>query len=178
MLIINRTAYTFDRLYEFNKRHLSFWRPLFIVLYAIMGVCMTVALLLQPIVQDLSVCIVSTAVLLFCILSILRLTVWFKRNVRKQPAINSVSEFRFTEDGMEEQATGGDHQLSSQTRMAYSGILRVTESENAYYLYISPNMAHIVAKDGFIEGSREDFEDLLRTKIEPKKLKWKEPMKR
>ena len=77
-------------------------------------------------------------------------------------------DYEFHEESFTETTVSDQSTNHSDNR--YAAVQKVTESEHAFYLYIAPNAAHIVAKDGFTEGNENDFRPLLRTVIAPKKL--------
>ncbi len=178
--LVNRTVLTFERMCEFNKRHMAFQRPFFIVAYSVI-LCIGVLLLgltfalalLSSSLSNINVrwLIASLVFIGLSVYSILRYTVLLTLAIRKSPALDTVSLLRFTEYGMEAVADSPIHGVHSEDRLPYSSITRVTESEGAYYLYFSRQSAFTVAKDGFIEGSEADFRALLFTKIDPKKIK-------
>ncbi len=170
--IVNQTAYTFDVLYAFNKRHLSFWRPLFIVLFSVVNVLMLLVLVMACISGQIeaTTVIIAAAVLVIGITRLLQYTVLLSRNIRKQVK-DVVCRITFTEEGLDEVAHSEMTGLHSESHIPYKEILKVTESASAYYLYIRRNAAHIITKDGFVEGTEAAFLMLLREKIEAKKLK-------
>ncbi len=182
MTLANQTAHTFERMYEFNKRHVSILRPLMITLYSVACAVLAVGLMLLTVPFFLAgraneiewglfvICI------LFMALGIYRIfgyTVLFRHNIRKRVISDTVAAMRFDEDIVEVITDAPSRGLHSELTLPYSAILKVTESANAYYLYVDKRAAHIVAKDGFTEGTLEDLKTLLREKIEPKKLKIK-----
>ncbi len=171
MPIVNRTVYTYDTLHEFNKRHLSFWRPLFIVLFSIVSVLMLLVLVLSFALNSIGVStiVIAVAILLISLLRLLQYTVFWTRTIRKQAEEQVECVLRFTEDGIEESTTALNRQQTSHTD--YAAVLKVTESEHAYYLYINRRAAHIVSKDGFVEGTEAELRVLLRERVEPRKLK-------
>ena len=91
-----------------------------------------------------------------------------RRTVRKQAAQENVTDYLFTDEGFEQSTVSNIQKVQEQC--PYSILTSVTESEHYFYLFIAPNAAHIVAKDGFTEGNENDFRTLLRTVIDPKKL--------
>ena len=91
-----------------------------------------------------------------------------KRAVRKRADQHSVVDYEFHEESFTETTVSDQSTNHSDNR--YAAVQKVTESEHAFYLYIAPNAAHIVSKNGFTEGTEADFRILLRTVIDPKKL--------
>ncbi len=175
MFITNQTAYTYETLLAFNKRHLSFRQPLFIAFFIIAGVLNTLLLITflafrETMHPEPSQMITSSLVLAMSIFMVLRFTVIHNRIIRKQAAQNTVTIMHFTEEGFDESSISDV--TRQETKSAYSSIIRVTESPTAYYLYIHPQMAHIVSKSGFIEGSEAEFRALLARKIDPKKCRF------
>ena len=74
--------------------------------------------------------------------------------------------YGFTEDGLTHNAINGET-----TSLSYDSIQKVTESPDYYFLYVAEADALIVVKNGFTEGTENDFRTLLRTVIDPKKLR-------
>ncbi len=73
--------------------------------------------------------------------------------------------YGFTEDGLTHNAK--NREIAS---LSYDGILKVTESPDYYFLYVAEADALIVAKNGFTQGTEQEFRMLLRTVIDDKKL--------
>lgn len=176
MTLKNQTPFTYDCLLEFNNQHQKAAKRLIRIIYILLGVLCLIslsALLILVAVAGAEALDGKLVILLFALVlvdsfQLLVAPVLTKRSIRKQAARNSVVSYTFTPEGFEESTVSDVN--SSQSQNQYSIILKVTESEHYFYLYIHPNAAHIVAKDGFSEGCEQDLRDLLRTVIEAKKL--------
>ena len=176
MEIKNTTAYTYDCLMEFNRQHQKKWRLITTVLCSVACVLICLALFLSLVLylmgEELAYDTTSLIVLgVFLVLFAFRLFVFpalTKRTVRKQADVHTTVEYVFTADNFLEKSTSDT--VNEQSECKYAVVTKVTESEHAFYLYISPLAAHIVSKNGFTEGTEQDFRMLLRTVIEPQKL--------
>ena len=176
MEIKNTTAYTHDCLLEFNNSFRKKSRKLTNVL-SIVAVSMLLLLLLmqgllilmgeEPVLGGTSLAYVAAIILLYAVTQIATLLLT-KRTVRKQAAMENVTDYIFTEDGFEQ--TSDSKSIKEHQQCRYDILVKVTESEHYFYLFIAPNAAHIVDKNGFTEGTERDFRLLLRTVIDPQKL--------
>ncbi|MBQ3508129.1 MAG: YcxB family protein [Clostridia bacterium] len=175
MEIKNKTPYTYETLMEFNSQHR---RKLVTTMTVIICVCAGIVLLavitsvilsaleIKPF-NTQSAC-AATVYILIAVFLLLWPFLRRKKICTMQAANHIVANCTFTEESFIEDITSDT--VNSHSENKYSVITGVTESTNAFYLYIAPNTAHIVAKDGFTEGNEEDFRILLQTVIEPKKL--------
>lgn len=177
MEIKNTTPYTYDCLIEFNRSYLRKTRRtttiltitvtgLLLFLFLLQGLLMLLGE--EPVLPvDSTVRLVVVLTLLF-ILSFVVFPRLTKRAVRKQAAMENVTDYVFTEDGFEQ--TSNSKSIEEHQRCRYDILVKVTESEHYFYLFINPRAAHIVSKSGFTEGNENDFRLLLRTVVDPKKL--------
>ena len=176
MEIKNRTPYTYETLLEFNRQHQRAIKCVLTILWAIIGGLLLVILLLLGILFALNrEAILSpamTVALCFLLVAVvMRLFVspaQVKRAIRRRADQHSVCEYEFFEASFTETTVSDESTNHSDNR--YAAIQKVTESEHAFYLYIAPNAAHIISKNGFTEGNENDFRLLLRSVIDPKKL--------
>ena len=176
MEIKNTTAYTHACLLEFNNSFRKKSRKLTNVL-SIVAVSMLLLLLLmqgllilmgeEPVLGGTSLAYIAAILLLYAVTRIATVLLT-KRTVRKQAAMENVTDYLFAEDHFEQ--TSVSKTLKEQQQCPYSILTSVTESEHYFYLFINPRAAHIVDKNGFTEGTERDFRILLRTVIDPKKL--------
>ena len=177
MEIKNTTPYTYDCLIEFNRSYLRKTRRtttiltitvtgLLLFLFLLQGLLMLLGE--EPVLPvDSTVRLVVVLTLLF-ILSFVVFPRLTKRAVQKQAAMENVTDYVFTEDGFEQ--TSNSKSIEEHQRCRYDILVKVTESEHYFYLFINPRAAHIVSKSGFTEGNENDFRILLRTVVDPKKL--------
>ena len=177
MEIKNTTAYTYDCLMEFNRSYLRRFRRttnilaivatgLLLFLFLLQGLLMLLGE--EPVLPiDSTVRLVVVLALLF-ILGFIVFPGLTKRTVRKQSAMENVTDYLFTDEGFEQSTVSNIQKVQEQC--PYSILTSVTESEHYFYLFINPRAAHIVSKNGFTEGTENDFRILLRTVIEPQKL--------
>ena len=176
MEIKNKTAFTYDTLMEFNRQHQRVIKCVMTVLWAILGGLILLTLLLLGLLLVLDRIVLpnpSTIVMLSLLLILVALRliitpIQLKRAVRKRADQHSVVDYEFHEESFTETTVSDQSTNHSDNR--YTAVQKVTESEHAFYLYIAPNAAHIVSKNGFTEGNENDFRTLLRTVIDPKKL--------
>lgn len=176
MEIKNQTSYTYDAIMDYNRRHMRGLRiTLRILLLAsavshLLRLCETIILFFLKQIDTIEVTDISFPLsYLFWILLFLILPPISRRiNCRKQASTHMSTEYTFTEDHFSEMTT--TDAFDGVRNYKYKIITKVTESDRAFYLYISPNTAHIVSKNGFTEGNENDFRTLLRTMIEPQKL--------
>ena len=176
MEIKNTTAYTHDCILEFNNSFRKKSRKLTNVL-SIVAVSMLLLLLLmqgllilmgeEPVLGGTSLAYVAAIILLYAVTQIATVLLT-KRTVRKQAAMENVTDYLFTEEGFEQSTVSKTHR--TQEQCPYSMLTSVTESERYFYLFINPRAAHIVSKNGFTEGTERDFRILLHTVIDPQKL--------
>ena len=176
MEIRNQTAFTYETLLEFNAQHQRVIKCILTVLWAILGGLLLVILLLLGFLfilnreallspaMAVALCFLLVAVVIRLFVSPIQV----KRAIRKRADQHSVVDYEFFEESFTETTISDESTNHSDNR--YAAIQKVTESEHAFYLYIAPNAAHIVAKDGFTEGNENDFRLLLRAVIDPKKL--------
>ena len=177
MEIKNTTLYTYDCLMEFNRSYLRRFRRVTNILTVVVTGLLLFLFLLQGLLMllgeepvlpvDSTVRLVVVLTLLF-ILSFVVFPRLTKRAVRKQAAMENVTDYVFTEDGFEQ--TSNSKSIEEHQRCRYDILVKVTESEHYFYLFINPRAAHIVSKSGFTEGNENDLRLLLRTVIDPKKL--------
>ena len=177
MEIKNTTAYTYDCLMEFNRSYLRRFRRTTNILAIVATGLLLFLVLLQGLLMllgeepvlpiDSTVRLVVVVSLLF-ILGFIVFPGLTKRTVRKQAAMENVTDYIFTEDGFEQ--TSDSKSIKEHQQCRYDIPVKVTESEHYFYLFINPRAAHIVSKNGFTEGNEADFRTLLRTVIDPKKL--------
>ena len=177
MEIKNTTPYTYDCLIEFNRSYLRRFRRVTNILTVVVTGLLLFLFLLQGLLMllgeepalpvDSTVRLVVVLTLLF-ILSFVVFPRLTKRAVRKQAAMENVTDYVFTEDGFDQ--TSNSKSIEEHQRCRYDILVKVTESEHYFYLFINPRAAHIVSKSGFTEGNENDLRLLLRTVVDPKKL--------
>ena len=177
MEIKNTTPYTYDCLMEFYRSYLRRFRRttnilaivatgLLLFLFLLQGLLMLLGE--EPVLPvDSTVGLIVVLALLF-ILGFIVFPGLTKRTVRKQAAMENVTDYLFTEEGFEQSTVSKTHR--TQEQCPYSMLTSVTESERYFYLFINPRAAHIVSKTGFTEGTERDFRILLHTVIDPQKL--------
>ncbi len=178
MVFENRTKIDLDALLKFKKNSMSFWRPLFITVYSLLGATMAIATTLITILTvkmskpvDRSLIMVSAFIIIFCALRIFAYARLSTKMMREQAQIEATLIAGFTEDRIELHSESGTS--VSNTDFSYDAIKKVSESESAYYLYTLRNSGFILSKQGFTEGELADFIPFIRTKIDSKKIKIK-----
>ena len=171
MEIKNTTPYTYDALMAFSKSHdsspegkkgnLLFWVA---GLLNTGGIIRYGVHLLMGNRSPLFCLVFASLVVVEIGFILLLLTprILAKRRAKKSITVS----YGFTEDGLTHNAINGET-----TSLSYNSIQKVTESPDYYFLYVAEADAHIVSKSGFTEGNEQDFRTLLRTVIEPKKLR-------
>lgn len=179
MQIVNHTTYTYDCLMEFNRHYK---RKFNIAANCILGIAsgiLLTALLVNLILygagitskpewSDVFIPLAYSALAAFLIL----FPIIIRRvGCRKGAAQHTEVTCRFTEDGFEENSTSATAQTESHYQ--YSLIVQITESEHYIYLFLNRVSAVIVDKQGFTEGTLNDFKTLLRTHVEAKKIHMK-----
>ena len=179
MEIKNQTAYTYDTILEFQRRH-----GRGIILTMVILVCVCTGILLCSLGFDLLLFalglaeapelarILSTAFcMILCVAYIVFIPLFRRLVSRKQAKQNTLVEFVFTEEGFTTVSRSAS--MAGTTECKYDMLVRVKESKNLFYLYNNARTAFIVRKDGFTEGTEEDFRLLLRTVVDSKKLRIK-----
>lgn len=175
MEIKNKIAFTYDTLMEFNRQH---QRKLMTAMTVIVCVCtgiMLLAVVASAILSALEIepfnTQIARAAAIYVLLAVF-LLLWpplrRKKTCTKQAAVHTVVNYTFTEESFVENSTSDT--TNSHSENQYAVIVKVTESKDAFYLYVNHMAAHIVSKNGFTEGNENDFRLLLRSVIDPKKL--------
>ena len=177
MEIKNTTSYTYDCIWEFNRSyHRRFRRTANILTIVVTGLLLFLFLmqglllllgeeLVLPVDSSVKLVVILGILIIFNFIVVPLLT---KRTAHKQAAMENVTDYIFTEDGFEQ--TSDSKSIKEHQQCRYDILVKVTESEHYFYLFINPRAAHIVSKNGFTEGTENDFRMLLRTVIEPQKL--------
>ena len=170
MEIKNTTPYTYDTLMAFSKHHdaspegkRSHW------FFLAVGILNTVGLIRYGLhlLMGNRTLLYGLAFAGLVFVEICFFLVLFAPQIRaKRIAKRSMTvSYGFTEDGLTHNAKNGE--IAS---LSYDGILKVTESPDYYFLYIAESDALIVSKNGFTEGTAEEFTALLRDKLGADKL--------
>ncbi len=179
MEIKNTTSYTFNVLWEFNHQHRKTARRVTNILLAVVGPLALLAMILMAVrfildrtdLPDL----LLVAACLYCVNGAVNRLFLFPRRVRlilyRRSNQKMVTDYLFTEKGFEQSTITTLYK--EQQQCSYEVLVNVVESDHAFYLYVNQGTAHIVSKDGFTEGTEQDFRNLLRTVIDPKKLRIK-----
>ena len=171
MEIKNQTAYTYNALMAFSKNHAaspegkkSHW------FFLAVGILNTVGLIRYGLhlltgnrTPLYGLAFASLVFVEICFFLVLFAPQIRAKRIAKRGATVS---YGFTEDGLTHNAINGET-----TSLSYDSIQKVTESPDYYFLYVAEADAHIVAKNGFTEGNEQDFRTLLRTVIDPQKLR-------
>ena len=176
MRIVNETTMTYEHLMEFNQSHR---RKLRMTLHIFIGICLCLQVIklvtnviryavYLGILPPADVWAVSLVYIAFLVFFLIYPTIRRRRNCRKQADRHMSATYVFTQEGYEEIAFSD--MVNGHDSCKYDIITKVTESEHFFYLYIGFNVAHIVDKRGFTEGSEYDFRMLLRSVIDSKKL--------
>ncbi len=177
MSITNTTYYTFDVLMAFHRHHRKRLQWLHIACNIVFGIYLAVFALLCVLsflpeaettvgVEEIIITLISTA---FLLLDILRPRI-IARSIKKSPNLNTRVDYAFYDEVFTEVTQGT--QISESSTVHYAAIHRVTESETAIYLYINPMAAHIIDKRGFTSGDVTILKQLLRDRVDPKKIKF------
>lgn len=90
--------------------------------------------------------------------------------VKRTPAYQAHCSFRFGEEGIEACAEGP--KLRENLTMDYSAITKVVEDKEVFYIHLSATQAYILDKSGFEQGDPASFKEFLRSRIEPKRIKY------
>lgn len=171
--LINRTSITFECMWAFNAHVARLKRRTVsnIVWTALWSVMLTVWIVLAVIRPSTT----ASLALLLCAVAVaghvymlIFMNVILKRRVQKHPHIGGQYAFTFEEDHFTEDFTSSD--AASQSRILYSALLKVEETERYLYLFNQPSTAFLIDKNGFTQGSAEELKALLRQKLSPDKL--------
>ena len=112
--------------------------------------------------------------LFLMLITALYLVIYFvlpRFKLKKSPLLDAVCIVTFTDEKIIIDAETA-HSTES-VEIKYSGIVKVMEDDEYFYLFRTKNNANIIDKNGFITGNAEAFKDFLRGKIEPKNFKCK-----
>lgn len=101
-------------------------------------------------------------------LEFLTLYVIVPRQLKKSPLIGSRIEYVFEEDVFRAEVQSAS--TESHETVRYDGLVKVTETEHLILLFTQPNVAHIVDKCGFTQGSPDDLKRILTATIPQDKL--------
>ena len=164
----NRTVYDKERLIRFSNfvvlKKRVFWILMTVSTVLICAVfALTLALKIYNSTIFLCFALVVAADLTytFCYLVLPRIT------INKAPSLNAVVIFEFQEDTFTISATAKNSTESSESN--YSALIKVMESKQDLYLYMSPRRACILDKSGFSSGSPSELLEFLKDKNIPYK---------
>ncbi len=163
-----QTVYDKERLLRFNsfvaltKR--VFW-SLMIVCTVLITVAFAISLALDPQYNTTWLCfglvLFSDIICVFCSFILPRFT------INKAVGLNADIVYEFDEVTFKISATIKSGTEASE--LNYSAIVKVMESEQDIYLFISQRQAYVLDKSGFTIGSPEEFLRFLRDKNIPYK---------
>ena len=175
MEIKNTTPYTYETLLEFNRQHRRKLIRTMIVIVCVCAGILLMAVIASAILAALEIAPFETQIagtatvyILISVFLLLWPSLRRKKVCTKQAARHTVASLTFTEEGFMEDITADTFNSHSENK--YFLIIKVTESDHAFYLYVAPNAALVVSKSGFTEGNENDLRLLLRTVVDPKKL--------
>jgi len=176
--IIVFTPYTFEQVRELQRHIYRKIRTLFYIM-AVLLVLYAVQILIQGV--ETSAISSSLAegrftpaaalVLVFFVafLGMVSFGLFYTRNKHTEVSLRYVNgqTFTFRENGYEVQL----HNPDADDRMvyAYGAIKRVEETKNMFYLFGGKYAAALVDKQGFQNGSHEEFRSLLKMHVPPRR---------
>ena len=105
--------------------------------------------------------IVIDLICVFCSFIFPRIT------VKRSPALNADILFEFQEDSFKVSAKTKNSTDFSE--LNYPALVKVMESEQDIYLYLSARQAYVLDKSGFNSGSPDEFVEFLKDKNIPYK---------
>ncbi|MDY3282425.1 YcxB family protein [Dysosmobacter sp.] len=103
-------------------------------------------------------CLVLSVCGIFLLLSLARTPLGAGASWRNYPEKGTPLVYCLTENGVTCQSAG------SRLELAYSRIRRVLEDRERFYLFVDRRAAHILRKDGFVQGTPEDFPGFITRK--------------
>lgn len=172
----NSTSVTFECLWAFNvytakikRRTLS--AIIFLALWTVLLVAWIVLGMVKPLRFSVPLTILCILMVIYHGFLLVFLNVTLKKKVKKNPQIGALSRFTFEEEVFTEDFVSPS--TRSQSRTAYSALVKVAESEDYLYLFNQTTTAFIVSKAGFETGSAEALKAMLRAKLPPEKIKFK-----
>jgi hypothetical protein len=176
MSITNTTFYTFEVMMAFHRHHRKRLQWVHIALNICYGFYLTdfallCVLSLLPAAETtvgIEKVVFALASAAFLILDIASPRI-LARQIRKNPAFDARVDYAFYDEVFTEVTQG--EKISESSTVHYAAIHRVTESETAIYLYINSMAAHIIDKRGFTSGDVAILKQLLRDRVDPKKIK-------
>lgn len=174
-VMTNVTPITFECMWEFNAfvgkvKHRTVRFAIYTALWALMLFFWIGFSLYKPSTTATLLLVLCALMTVYSIFMIVFLNVILKNQVKKHPHIGGSYSYTFEENSFVEDFVAPSTQ--SQTRTAYSAIIKVEESENYLYLFNQPNTAYIVSKQGFTLGSEVSLKMLLRVNLPPEKIKF------
>ena len=178
MLIKNFTLMSYEAVLEFNRAFLKKRKRSWII-YGVATLFVLFVLLTDIITMPLTGKAPSM-VLVLCAVLILTIDIYFifvytvllKKNIKKNPLLNSRVEYEFYDEFFVD--ITASESLSNRVEVKYSLIKSVEESENFIYICLDRVVgAHVIDKNGFTVGNEEMLKDFLREKLDAKKIKFK-----
>lgn len=176
MTIRNKTVYTLDTLYSFNKHYIKGKKALWIT-YAIITLFAFLEFALHAYTtfvygdgkMNPVIIYLLAVVVVLDVFYILLYTVILKKQIKNSPQLNAVVECTFTEDSINENTVTST--TTQNTLSSYDAVYKVTQDEKFIYVFVAKNAACIIDKEGFIEGDLESLVSLLKSKLDPHKIR-------
>lgn len=101
---------------------------------------------------------------LFYLIAFLKPKIYFK----KSPALfQSSMKIIFNKDDFSSLQTGD--MASGTGVIKYEALHKAYETQNAFYLYLTPGQAILISKKDFVNGTTEELRDLLQSKLQKNK---------
>lgn len=153
-----RTAYTCDRLLRFQKHQLKKRKG--DILTGILALDIVLCIILNV---DPAFVILSGVILAFFVYLRILILINNKRALKKARSMNTVCIFTFTEENIHVDADSSLAHESSDVK--YTGIVKVHETPDDIYLFLTNNHAYILDKSDVLSGSVDLLRPLLRRTV-------------
>ena len=178
MTLKSTTTITEEALVDFNRSHARTHKLGLFVVYAIVtfisiatSVYYAIFCATYNVDVNYAIFVWTAVVVLFCGFYLFYWTVLVKKLAKKSKLLGARVEYEFDEEKLTEDTFS--ETVSEHVELKYGFLVKVTESERYIYLYINAFSAHVVDKQGFTLGTPDALKQMLREKLDPKKVKFK-----
>lgn len=168
MEIKNVTKYSEELNKIFQKLNFKRLLPLQLICSAVLAVCAVIAFVMDDIengIFSIFMMVFFNGLVYFSFLIARKLVNKSNRLMQEAPTQSYV--FRENEIEIQMQSASA----SSTSTLSYGLVSSVIISKRITLMFINKVQAYIIDNEGFLSGSREEFIDLLKRKVDVKKIK-------
>jgi hypothetical protein len=178
MILKSTTAITEETLLDFNRSHARTHKLGLFVVYAIVTLISIAAAVYYAIFCATYAVDINYAIFIWPVMVVLFYgfylfywTVLIKKTVKKSKLLGARVEYEFDGEKLTEDTFSAS--VNEHVEIKYDFLVKVTESERYVYLYVNSFSAHLIDKEGFTVGTPDNLKQILREKLDPKKVKLK-----